>query len=371
LEKSEIKNFLASERPRGIDRAVPMGKSMDFSLVWDGYDLIRSLSRKVTVIQMGLKIVSDVSNRKVAVIGAGFVGASIVYSLMIKGLAHEIVLIERSDRFEKCEAEVNDIRHGMPHMGSSNIYRGGYSDIKDCDLIIFTAGRNRLPNETRLDMTADNIGIASEAADEIKKFYTKGVILVVTNPVDVITRYMTERLGLPDGMVFGTGCVLDSSRLINVIADYVGLSSDVVSAQVIGEHGESQIALWSKATIAGMPIAEYCEMTGLSFTDGDKLTIESRVRQMGTEIIKGKGRTHYGIATCVCYIADAVLNRRATIVSVTSVLKGEYNIDGVAMSLPSLICSNGVERRLTDRLNDDEFARLRKSYKRLDLCHGV
>lgn len=307
---------------------------------------------------MDLNSIADVSIRKVAIIGVGYVGASIAYSLMIKGLAREIVLIEREDSMDKCVAEINDIRHGIPYMGSSNIYCGGYEDIHDCDMIIITSGRNRRPGESRLEMTNDNLKTTSQIVEGIKKHYTKGVILVVTNPVDVVTRALSEWLALPEGRVFGTGCLLDSSRLTNVVADYLGLSSDVINIHIIGEHGDGQIALWSKATIAGIQIDEYCRMTGIPLTDEKKLQMEQQVRRMGMDIIRGKGRTHYGIATCVCYIADAVLNRRSTIVSVSSVLRGEYGINGVALSLPCVIDARGVERRLVDRLSDAEYAKL-------------
>ena len=300
-------------------------------------------------------------NRKVAIIGIGYVGASIAYALTIKGLAQEIVLIEQNEALKKCQAEIDDIRHGISYMGASNIFSGNYSDIKDCDLIIITAGRNRRSGETRLEMTADNITIASKVAEEIKKYYNRGVIVVVTNPVDIITREFTKWLALPDGTVFSTGCLLDTSRLINVIADHVGLSSDIINAHVIGEHGDSQIVLWSKATIAGIPIQEYCQMSGISFTDDTMAIMEQRVRLMGTEIIKGKGRTHYGIATCVCYIAETILNHRSTIVSVSSVLNGEYGIYNVALSLPSIIDASGVRSRLTYRLNDNELTKLKET----------
>ena len=315
---------------------------------------------------MNSNITSDASSRKVAIIGVGYVGASTAYALTIKGVAREIVLIEHPEAIEKCKAEINDMRHGISYMGSSNIYCGNYEDIADCDLIIVTAGRNRRQDETRPEMTADNLKTTEKVAAEIKKYYIKGVVLVVTNPVDITTNAITEWLALPDGKVFGSGCLLDSSRLANVIADYVGLSSDVISTHVIGEHGNGQIALWSKTTIAGIPIKEYCEMTNIPFTDEIKMEMEKRVRLMGMEIIKGKGRTHYGIATCVCYIADAILNRRPTIVSVSSVLRGEYGINGVALSLPSIIDSNGVERRLVDRLDDNEFRKLKETCEMLN-----
>ena len=310
-------------------------------------------------------------DRKVAVIGVGYVGASIAYALTIKGLAREIVLIERPEAAEKCRAEIDDIRHGISYMGSSNIFCGSYADIRDCDLIIIAAGRNRRLGETRPEMTADNTQIISKIAEEIGKYYTKGVIITVTNPVDIITLALTKWLALPDGTVFGTGCLLDSSRLVNVIADYTGLSSDNINAYVIGEHGDGQIALWSKVTIAGIPIEEYCNMGGIPFTVETKKMMEQRVCDMGTEIIKGKERTHYGIATCVCYLADIILNRHARIVSVSSVLKDEYGIDNVALSLPSLVTANGVERRLVDKLDDSELSQLIGIAKKLSSYQGL
>ena len=218
-----------------------------------------------------------------------------------------------------------------------------------------------MPNETRLDLAIDNVKISYFIANEIKKYYTKGIILIVTNPVDIITYKFTEWLELPAGIVFGTGCILDSSRMTNIIADYVGLRSDIVTANVIGEHGERQITLWSKVLIAGVPIAEYCEMTSLDFNTEKKKEIEEQVIKMGTSIIKGKGRTHYGIATCVCYIADAILNRRPTIASLCSTINGEYGVNDVALSLLSVVGANGIERIITDKLSDSEYIKLKET----------
>lgn len=303
-------------------------------------------------------------NRKVAIIGVGYVGASIAYSLMLKELAREIVLIDLNQ--SAVSAEVMDIRHGIPYMGYATIFSGTYTDVYDCDLIIITAGRNRKPDETRLNMAADNVKIALTVVNELKKYYRRGVILVVSNPVDIITYKINKWMELPAGTVFGTGCILDSSRFVNVVADYIGIGPDVVNAQIIGEHGASQIPLWSKVTIAGITIKEYCDTVGIAFDEEEKSRMAQKVLNMGTEIIKGKGKTHYGIATCVCYIADAILNRRATIASVSSMLYGEYSINNVALSLPSIISFNGVEKRLEDKLSDTEYCRLKQSSKDLE-----
>jgi len=304
--------------------------------------------------------------KKVAVIGAGYVGASITYALVVARIAQEIVLIDLPSNLKKSQAEINDIRHGIPLMGSSNIYSGTYADINDCDLIIITAGRNRRPDETRLELAKDNVVIAKNVTDEMKKHYNKGVILVVANPVDILTRKISEWMALKPGTVFGTGCVLDCSRLSNILAEVVDLPVDIINTTIIGEHGEGQVVLWSKSLVGGLQIDEYCESVGIQFDENAKQTAEQRVLQMGMEIIKGKGRTHYGTASCVCYIANAILNHHSTIACVSSVFSGEYGIDKVAMSLPSVITSNGIERRFVDKLSNNELNKLKETAKKLD-----
>ena len=160
----------------------------------------------------------------------------------------------------------------------------------------------------------------------MKPYYTKGVIMLVSNPVDVLVYQCTKWMGLPNGMVFGTGCILDSSRFTRLIADYTHLNTEVVKATIVGEHGDAQIPIWSRASIAGVPLQEYCENVGLKWDEEIRKEISDKVREMGATIIKGKGRTHYGIATCVCYLAEAVLNQRLTIAPVSTMFQGEYGI---------------------------------------------
>jgi len=274
------------------------------------------------------------------------------------GVSQEIVLIERPGALKKCIAEVDDIRHGIPFKSVPRVYSGSYQDIRDSDLIIIAAGRNRKPGETRLELMADNVQIAAQIADELGKYYTKGIILIVTNPVDIITYALTKWLCLPVGTVFGTGCILDSSRLVSVIANHLGLAPDIIDAYVIGEHGDRSIVPWNEITVSRIPIMEYCNEKGISFPRESQVLIENKVRSMGMEIIKGKSRTHYGIATCVCYIADAIINNSSVTASVTSILQGEYGINDIALSLPSIISQNGIERRLVYKLDDNDVAKL-------------
>lgn len=312
---------------------------------------------------MAKKLYAAIDNRKVAIVGAGFVGATIAYALTIRDLASEIILIDVDN--EKAAGEALDIQHGISYMGTSSVKAGDYSDCKNCDLIIITAGRNRRPGETRLDMISDNIGIMKQVVDQIKEYYTHGVIMVVSNPVDIMTYKVAEWMGLPNGKVFGTGCILDTSRLIRAIADYTDINIEAIKCSIVGEHGDSQFPLWSRLSIAGIPMDEYCQNVGLDWGDEQKQFLYSKVKEMGANIISSKGRTHFGIATCVCSLADAILNQRLTIAPVSSPLQGEYGIKDVAISVPSIIGVNGVERRLEEKLSEEEQSRLKESAEKI------
>lgn len=294
-----------------------------------------------------------VGNRKVAIVGAGFVGSTIAYALALRDIAREIVLIDRNR--EKAEGEARDIRHGIPAMGTADLYAGDYSDCRDCDMILITAGRKRRPGETRIDLAGENVHIVRQVVDEIQKYYTRGVILMVTNPVDIVTYKVSQWMELPDGMVFGTGCILDSSRFVRCIADHVMLSTGVVNGYLVGEHGDGQVPVWSRVTVGGIPIDEYCEGMSIPWDDAIRTALTERTKTMGAEIIRAKGKTHYGIATCVCQLADAVLNQRPTICSVSSPLLGEHGVRGVALSVPSVVGPAGVQQRIREHWAPEEY----------------
>lgn len=292
-------------------------------------------------------------NRKVAIIGAGFVGASIAYAMALRDIAREIVIVNRTK--EKVIGEVMDIRHGIPSMGTTDVYVGDYSDCADCDLIIICAGRNRKPGESRLDLTNENVEIMHSVISQVQPHYTRGIILIISNPVDILTFKVSEWMGLPNGMVFGSGNILDSSRFVRTIADYVGLSTGVINGYIVGEHGDGQVPIWSHVTVGGIPIAEYCQDVGLEWTDEVKKQITNKTKSMGAVIIAAKGRTHYGIATCVCQLADAIINQRPTISCVSSVLMGEHGCRGVALSVPSVVGPSGVQQRIREKWTPEEY----------------
>lgn len=294
-----------------------------------------------------------VGNRKVAIIGAGFVGSSIAYALALRDIAREIVLIDINK--EKAVGEASDIRHGIPSMGTADLYAGDYSDCMDCDLIIITAGRNRKVGESRLDMTNENVKILKNVIQSIQKYYTRGVILLISNPVDILTYKASEWMNLPNGTVFGSGCILDTSRFIRTVADYVNLSTGVINGYLVGEHGDSQVPVWSRVTVGGIPIDEYCYEMQLPWTDEVRNEIARKTRIMGSEIIQAKGKTHYGIATCVCHLADAIINQRPTIVSVSSTLLGEHGVRDISLSVPSVVGPTGVQQRIREKWAPEEY----------------
>jgi L-lactate dehydrogenase len=240
-------------------------------------------------------------------------------------------------------------------MGTADLYAGDYSDCADCDLIIVTAGRGRKPGESRLDLTNENVKIMHSVIESIKEYYTRGVILIISNPVDILTYKAAQWMGLPNGMVFGSGNMLDSSRFVRTVADYVGLSTGVINGYVVGEHGDSQVPVWSHVTVGGIPIDEYCAEVGLPWNEDIKLELAEKTKKMGSEIIAEKGRTHYGIATCVCQLADAIINQRPTIVSVSSELMGEHGCRDVALSVPSVVGPSGVQQRIRERWAPEEY----------------
>lgn len=276
---------------------------------------------------------------KISIIGAGAVGSAIAYALMLRGLVGELVLIDVNSKL--ANAEMLDIKHGLSCLPSVEIVCGDYADIKDSDMIIITAGRSRKEGESRLDLTQDNLKIASVIASNIRKNYNKGVVLVVSNPVDIITYAMSVQLGLADGMVFGTGCILDTSRLSSIVSEYIGRSVEV---PVIGEHGSSQIALWN-------------EISDCDLTDSQKIAMEDDVRAMGAEIIAGKGRTFFGISSCVCCIVEAVFEDKLAKMPVSVPLNGEYGLKDVALSVPCVVGKNGA--RIID---DIEFSVREQSF---------
>lgn len=302
---------------------------------------------------------------KVAIIGAGFVGAASAYTIAVNQLVNEIVLIDVMK--EKALGEAMDISHGLSHIGQMHIHAGDYSDCADCDAIIVTAGLNRKPGETRLDLANKNVPIAREITANIMKYYTKGVILVVANPVDILTYLIQKWSGLPNGRVMGTGTALDSARFRYLLSAKLKVDIQNIHAYMIGEHGDAQLPLWSASNIACQSVDEYCATTGIILDAAEKAALVSNVKTAGADVIKNKGATYYAIASVVSSIVETLMKNKNSIRTVASVINGPYGMHDVALSLPSIVNADGVDRILDLRMSASEEAELKSCYEKMKL----
>lgn len=293
---------------------------------------------------------------KVAIIGAGFVGSSAAYAMSINNLVSELVLIDVNK--EKAYGEALDISHGLSFSGHMTVYSGDYSDVKDCDVIVITAGAARKPGETRLDLAKKNTSIMKSIVTEVMKYYNHGVIVSVSNPVDVLA-YMTQKWsGLPASKVIGSGTVLDSARFRTHISQALDIDIANVHGYIIGEHGDSQLPLWSATHIAGTQFDDYVKANGLNI---DKETLFSEVKAAGATIIKNKGATYYGIALSINRIVESILKDFNTIMPVGTVLNGQYGIKDVLVNVPTVVGGAGAEKVLELNISDAELQLLRHS----------
>ena len=300
---------------------------------------------------------------KIAIIGAGYVGAAIAYNVAINRTASEIVLIDVNN--DKAMGEALDINHGLCHLGQMNIHAGDYSDCANCDAIVMTAGLNRKPGETRLDLATKNVPVAKSITENIMKYYNHGVIIVVANPADVLTYLIQKWSGLPANKVIGTGTALDSARFRFYLAQKLNVDIQNIHGYIIGEHGDSQVPVWSATQIAGQSIEIYCKSMGIPLSEEEKLEIVTKTKNGGAEVIRLKGATYFAIAGIVENVIEAVIKDKNSIKTVASVLDGAYGISGVALSLPSVINQNGVDGIIQYCLTPAEEAALQNSAKTL------
>ena len=290
--------------------------------------------------------------RKAAIIGCGFVGSSIAFSLMQRGLYSELVLIDANQA--KAEGEAMDLSHGLPYAASMQIYAGTYDDVADCAMVILTAGANQKPGETRLDLIDKNVAILKSIIPELTKRLFQGILLVVSNPVDVLTWAAWKLSGYPANRVLGSGTVLDTARLKYLLGERLGVDSRSVHAFIIGEHGDSELAVWSGANVSGIPLDHFCELRGYYEHDKADEWLQREVRDSAYEIIRRKGATYYGVAMAVTRIAHAIVRDEHSVLPVSNLLQGQYGIDGLCMSIPAVVGRNGVEDTLEIPLSPTE-----------------
>ncbi len=297
-----------------------------------------------------------INPRKVAVVGCGFVGSSIAFSLMQRGLFSELVLIDANQA--KAEGEAMDLGHGLPYTAAMDIYAGSYQDAADCSLIIITAGANQKPGETRLDLIGKNVAILKSILPQITAVGFEGILLLVSNPVDVLT-YAAQRIsGYPARRVIGSGTVLDTARLKYQLGRHLDVDSRSVHAVIIGEHGDSELAVWSGANVSGIDLNHFCELRGHFDHQGSMQRIYESVRDSAYQIIERKGATYYGIAMAVARIAECIVKDEHAVLPISVEPEGEYGLSGLALSLPSVVGKNGVEKVLEIPLSPEESTAL-------------
>jgi L-lactate dehydrogenase len=302
----------------------------------------------------------DARGRKVVVVGAGAVGSTFCYALAPSGLAGEIVLIDKRD--DLARGQVLDLSHGRAYYPSLSLRVGAAADYADASVIVIAAGAAQRPGESRLDLLRKNADIVSEIMGEIAAASSGAVVVVVTNPVDVLAYVALRRSGWARGRVISSGTVLDSARLRYLLSEHFNVDIHNVHAYVLGEHGDSEFAAWSMTHLAGIPIDAYCASCGKSAGwSRERSEIEERVRSSAYHIIDYKGATWFGVGMALVRIVEAILRDQRSVLTVSTLLDGEYGVRGVCLSVPCIVSHRGVEEIVACRLPEDEQRLLLRS----------
>lgn len=309
------------------------------------------------------------NKQKCAVIGCGFVGASIAFSLVQEEMFSELVLIDINQT--KAEGEAMDLSHGLPFVHPMKIYAGTYADLADCFLIIITAGAGQRPGETRLELVRKNVEIFRDMIPQITAVTQDARLLIVSNPVDVMTYAAWKLSGYPPEHVIGSGTVLDTARLKYLLGAHLGVDSRSVHAFIIGEHGDSELAVWSSANISGVDLDSFCDICGAC--DGETLhRLYEDVRTSAYKVIEKKGATYYAIALAVTRIARAIVREEHSVLPVSAYVNGHYGVSDVYFGVPSIVGAEGVEKVLDIPLDASEQQQLEHSVQTLkDVITGL
>lgn len=296
---------------------------------------------------------------KISVIGAGFVGSASAYALMIQSLASEIVLVDINK--EKAEGEAMDLAHGASFVKSVTVTSGDYADTANSDIVVITAGVGQKPGETRLDLINKNVAVFNQIIPEIVKYSPNAILLVVSNPVDILTHITYKISGFPKNRVIGSGTVLDTSRLKYMLGEHFEIAPQDINTYIIGEHGDSEIVAWSLTDVAGMPVDKYCQDTLGKCDTAMKIEIPEKVKNAAYEIINRKGYTNYAIGLSVARIVEAILRDENSILPLSSLFEGQYGIDGIHLAIPTIVNRSGAKKVLEMPLSESEQIRLKES----------
>ncbi len=296
---------------------------------------------------------------RVAVVGVGNVGATFAYALLLSGLAAEIVLIDANHA--KAEGEAMDLNHTVPFAYPTRVWAGDYSDCAGATVTVLAAGSNQKSGETRLDLIKRNVSIWRNIVSEVARHNPEGILLVATNPVDILTYAAWKLSGMPSERVIGSGTLLDTSRFRYLLSQYFGVDARSVHAFIIGEHGDSEVPVWSSANIAGMRLPQFCKAQGISYDSAAMEDIFAQTRDAAYHIIDRKGATYYAVAAGLMRITQAILRDQSTVLSISSLIHDYHGLTDVCFSLPTVLDRGGVEKVLQIELDKDEFDKLCRS----------
>jgi len=308
---------------------------------------------------MSTQPIKSPSPVRVAVVGTGNVGATFAYALLLSGLASEIVLIDKNRA--KAEGEAMDLNHAVPFSHPTRVWPGDFSDCAGALVTVLAAGALQAPGETRLDLASRNATIWRELVPEAVRHNPDGILLIATNPVDVLTYATLKLSGLPAERVIGSGTILDTARFRYLLSEHFHVDARSVHAFIVGEHGDSEVPVWSLANIAGMKLPEFCQAQGIAHDQNAMEEIFRQTRDAAYQIIQRKGATFFSVAAGLMRITEAILRNQNTVLSVSSLVQDFYGISDVCLSLPTVINRGGVAKLLRIQLSDTEADQLRKS----------
>ena len=300
---------------------------------------------------------------KVGIVGCGFVGSTAAYAMALNGAASEIVLVDLNANLARAQAE--DILHATPFGVPVRIAAGDYPDLAGADLIVLACGVGQRPTESRLELLSRNVQVFSKVIPMVLQYAPETLLLVASNPVDLITQVVTSLAGISPGRVIGSGTILDTARFRALLGDYLGVAPASVHGYVLGEHGDSEVLVWSSATVGGVPLADFAGQTGRALTGDAKTRIEDGVRRAAYRIIEGKGATYYGIGAGLSRIVRAVRDDEHALLTVSSVTAGVKEFEGLSLSLPRVVGAQGVVATLRPDLSGQEREELNKSAEML------
>ena len=306
-------------------------------------------------------------NNKVTIIGAGSVGATIAYTLVVDSPVSEIVLIDVNH--DKARGEALDIKQATPFLSPTKVYEGTYEDAEGSDIVVVTSGIGRKPGQSRIDLTQTNVDIIKSIAPEIVKHAPDAIYVIVANPVDILTYVFAKVTGLPKSRVFGSGTILDTIRLRTRLSELYSINQKQVHAYVLGEHGDTSFVAWSTADITGIPLNDYDDAltnkSVLPITPYQREEVEEYVRKSGGKIIAGKGATFYGIAASLCHIIKCIYSGADTVMTLSTLLEGEYGISDVCLTTLCVLGSRGILSTLAPKMSEEEMAKFRHSAEAL------